>query len=93
MEPTLHAGDIVLVDNRAFLTNSPMVGDVVLATHPRRADVEIVKRVSLVDAEMGCYLESDNRSEPDAQDSRTFGFVEPDLLVGKVTGTIRRPHV
>jgi len=88
MEPTLIAGDIVLVDARAYKTSEPMSGDVVVALHPRKPDLQIVKRVGTADDELGLYLESDNRSEPDVQDSRTFGFVETDLLIGKVTSKL-----
>lgn len=88
MEPTLTAGDIVLVDNRAYDTTEPIGGDVVVAIHPRQPKLRIIKRVGTVDDELGMYLESDNRSEPDAQDSRTFGFVETNLLIGKVTGKL-----
>ncbi len=72
MEPGLRDGQVVFVDKRAYLSGPPNDGDIVVAHHPD-ADVEIIKRVEFVDE--GVYLRSDNHSESDAQDSRSFGMV------------------
>ena len=86
MEPTLSPGDVVFVDTDAYATSLPADGDVVVATHPHDADLEIVKRVEFTD-DGGAYLKSDNLSEVDAADSRRFGLVPFDLILGRVTAT------
>ena len=85
MEPGLRDGQVVFVDRRAYLTRPPGDGDIVVAHHPQR-DVEIIKRVEFVDD--GVYLRSDNRDEPDAQDSRSFGLVGLENVWGRVTSVI-----
>ena len=45
MEPTLFDGDWLLVDNNAYRTRAPRVGDVVVARDPRSSERVLVKRV------------------------------------------------
>lgn len=86
MAPTLRDGDVVLVDIRAYDGTSPIDGDIVVARHPHQ-QIDIVKRVEFVDD--GVYLRGDNRHEVEAQDSRSFGTIPADGLVGKVTSIVR----
>ena len=86
MEPTLSPGDVVFVDTGAYANSLPADGDVVVATHPNEANIEIVKRVEFTDAG-GAYLKSDNLAESDAADSRRFGLVPFELILGRVTAT------
>lgn len=78
MEPVLLAGDWLLV----LRTRRVRAGQVVVAGHPGRPGMFIVKRAARR-APGGWWLESDN---PDggAVDSRAFGAVPADLIVGRV---------
>lgn len=82
MVPTLYPGDEVLVNRRAYFSCSPAVGDLVVAVHPDRPALKMIKRVDAI-ASNTCILLGDN---PDAStDSRTFGAVPCSHLLGKVT--------
>ncbi len=78
MMPTLEPGQFVLVRPGT----APEVGDVVLARHPSRS-IEIVKRVASIDPVGLVELRSDNADE--GTDSRTFGRIDIDHVVGTVT--------
>ena len=86
MEPTLAEGDVVLVDTSAYASTRPLDGDVVVAKHPHDLQLRIIKRVEFTD-DRGVYLRSDNRNEPAANDSRSFGMVADKLIIGRVTAT------
>lgn len=86
MEPTLHPGDVVFVDPRSTIT----AGDVVCARHPHQPTLQIVKRVKFIDDHDQPYVISDNPDATDSADSRTFGPLPFDALVGRVTGRLRR---
>jgi len=84
MQPALNAGDFVLVNPSAFLKRSPLVGDIVVAKHPNQSLV-LVKRVAGVDGD-SIKLASDNVSV--GEDSRHFGDLSKDHLLGLVTAVI-----
>jgi nickel-type superoxide dismutase maturation protease len=78
MEPTLRSGDWLLV----WRTRRIRAGQIVLARHPGRPDMLIVKRAARrVDG--GWWLESDNR-DAGAVDSRRFGPVPASLVEGRI---------
>lgn len=79
MSPILVHGNEVLVDSCACV----QVGDVVLARHPFRTDVLVVKRVASIDARGWFELLGDDPSE--SSDSRTLGLFEASTVIGKVT--------
>ncbi len=82
MSPALAPGDQILVDLGAYRRVRPRPGEVVLARHPYRRDVRLVKRVASVAADGGCELAGDN---PDAStDSRGFGALPGELVLGRV---------
>ena len=83
MVPLLQPGDEVLIDPRAYLRDSPSPGDIVVARHPYRTDLRVVKRVASVLENGNCELEGDNRSE--STDSRYFGPIPPQRILGRVT--------
>ncbi|HTX29236.1 MAG TPA: nickel-type superoxide dismutase maturation protease [Streptosporangiaceae bacterium] len=86
MEPGLRPGDWLLV--RRTRRISP--GQIVLARHPDRPDMLIVKRAARrVDG--GWWLESDNQ-EAAAVDSRRFGPVPEALIEGRVRLRYWRPR-
>jgi len=83
MLPTLRAGEEVLLDTHAYDHVAPQVGDIVVAYHPEQPDLKIIKRVGEVLAN-GLFLNSDNPSA--GSDSRQFGVVGLDRIVGRVNG-------
>ena len=83
MLPTLRAGEEVLLDRHAYDHAAPQVGDIVVAYHPEQPDLKIIKRVGEVLAN-GLFLSSDNAGA--GSDSRQFGVVGMDMVVGRVNG-------
>ncbi len=77
MFPTLKDGDEVLSEPPLKLE----IGDIVIAKHPYKQSVIIVKRISEIN-ENGVFLLGDNPSE--SSDSRSFGFVPIANVEGKV---------
>jgi nickel-type superoxide dismutase maturation protease len=78
MEPHLRSGDCVL----ARRGRRARVGDVVLVRRPDRDDLVVVKRVREVLSDGRVWLAGDNPASSD--DSRVFGAVVPDRVVGRV---------
>ncbi len=78
MVPTLLPGWFVLVDPAARAEP----GDVVTIRHPDRDDVVMIKRF-VAHRHGGVWVESDNPSA--GTDSRVFGSLPEDHLLGKVT--------
>ena len=78
MSPTLADGAAVLIEPRAKLA----IGDIVLAKHPYKSSVNILKRITEVDDDGRYTLTGDNASE--STDSRTFGSVSGDAVIGRV---------
>jgi nickel-type superoxide dismutase maturation protease len=90
MEPTLRPGDWLLVRR----TRRVRAGQIVLARHPGRPDLLLVKRAARRvegDGEVGggWWLESDN-PRAGAVDSRRFGPVPGALIEGRVLTRYRR---
>ena len=83
MSPLIEAGDDVLIDPRAYRRRSPCPGDIVVAQHPYRRDLLLVKRVARVREDGHCLLEGENQSE--STDGRSFGLLPPERILGQVT--------
>lgn len=79
MAPGMRHGDWLVVRWRAPVR----VGDVVVTRRPDRPDLLLVKRAVRREAG-GWWLEGDNRGASD--DSRVFGAVPDDLMLGRVIG-------
>lgn len=78
MLPTLTNGQDVISFNWAYLGTKPKVGDVVVIEVDGR---EIIKRVVEVNGKQ-VLVEGDNKDE--STDSRNFGPVDMDKIIGKV---------
>lgn len=83
MLPLLQPGDEVLADPRAYRHQVPRVGDIVVARHPYKREVNIIKRVRSVSEDGRFFLQGDNLVE--STDSRTFGPLLADQILGQVT--------
>jgi nickel-type superoxide dismutase maturation protease len=82
MYPTLRHGDQLLVHYGAEVKP----GDVAVLRHPLQQDLLIVKRLIEL-RDQGWWVLGDN---PGAEgDSRLFGAVPPELLLGRVRGRYR----
>jgi nickel-type superoxide dismutase maturation protease len=84
MEPALRPGDWLLA-RRSLRAGRPVAiraGQLVIARHPGRPGLLLVKRAARRDA-AGWWLESDNPGAG-AVDSRQFGAVDPGLIEGRV---------
>ena len=82
MTPALTAGERVLVNRSAYWLRRPRAGDVVVVRDPREPARLLIKRIEGGADGEGYRLLGDN---PDAStDSRSFGPVSRDQILGKV---------
>jgi nickel-type superoxide dismutase maturation protease len=84
MEPVLYPGDWVVV-RRAIIPGRPprlRAGQLVVARHPERPTLLIVKRAARRDGDRW-WLTADNTAAG-AEDSRAFGAVPASLIEGRV---------
>ena len=77
MQPTLKNNDVVLIEP----TSNVAVGDVVLARHPYKQSVKMLKRIEKIDENGRFSLVGDNPNE--STDSRTFGTLSIEYIYGK----------
>lgn len=85
MAPTYRAGDWVLVRR----TRRVRPGDVIAAPDPRDPRRLLVKRIAAT-RPGGWHVEGDNAQA--STDSREFGPVAPDTVIGKVVARYHRPR-
>lgn len=90
MQPTLKPGDKVFVDLSRRAKQSLKPGDIAIAHHPFQSNLRLIKRVQEVFYDGNYYLVSNNLSDLTAQDSRKFGPVGPDLIIGRATSFFYR---
>jgi len=83
MAPLLQPGEEILVDPQAYRQAEPAVGDLVLVQHPQREGLQLLKRVTAVRSDGDCFVEGDNPAH--STDSRTFGWIPPGCLLGRIT--------
>jgi nickel-type superoxide dismutase maturation protease len=79
MLPHLKDGEVVLIKPKSRF----QVGDIVLAQHPFKQSVKILKRIAEIDEKGNYVLTGDNPAE--STDSRTFGAVSLKCILGKAT--------
>lgn len=79
MSPTINDRDIVLYER----TNIVESGDIILVSHPYMQSVKIVKRIVTIEPDGRLTLAGDNPVE--STDSRAFGMVSLESIIGKVT--------
>jgi signal peptidase I len=88
MQPTLEPGDYVLVNRWAYRTRAPSPGDLVVLEDPEVPTRFLIKRVSETLGAREVRLTGDN--EAVSRDSRTFGSVALERIVGKVWLRLKR---
>lgn len=77
MLPNLKDGDGILIDEDAKIE----IGDIILAKHPFKKSVIILKRLTEIDENGNYFLVGDN--PPESTDSRTFGALSAKHILGK----------
>jgi nickel-type superoxide dismutase maturation protease len=82
MLPAYRPGDFLLVDTWAYRRRSPAAGEVVLSRDPRYPSRVLLKRIAGVNPDGALELAGDHAAA--STDSRDFGPVPPELVVGKV---------
>ncbi len=83
MLPLLQQGEEILINPDAYCKLQPQINDVVLINHPHNTQLTIVKRITEVAIDGSYFLAGDN---PEAStDSRHWGTVDPEKIIGKVT--------
>ena len=80
MEPTLKAGDYVMINKLSYLFRKPSKGDIVVFKHPNAGSF-LIKRIAEF-KDSGYFVLGDNREF--STDSRHFGAIARNLIVGKV---------
>ena len=81
MEPKLYHGDYIIVNqwHRKF-----KIGDIVVFKHPEQ-QIYVVKRVRKID---GTFLHVFGDNAMQSKDSRHFGPIERNVVVGKLVAKI-----
>lgn len=83
MLPLLKPQEEVLIDPRIDPNQPPKEGEIVVAQHPTKSNLQLIKRVASVSEDGRLFLEGDNLAE--STDSRVFGRVKLEQIVGRVT--------
>jgi nickel-type superoxide dismutase maturation protease len=83
MLPALRDGDLVLINPHADLR----IGDIVLAQHPFKRSVKIIKRIAEILPGERYILLGDNL--PESSDSRSFGAIAAKDILGKAVAKIK----
>jgi signal peptidase I len=85
MEPAYAHGDRVIVSRLSYSFRAPRAGDVVVVRDPDREGRQLLKRVAEgpegANDPWALYVLGDNA--PQSRDSRAFGAVSADDIVGK----------
>ena len=88
MEPTFKSGDYVLVNKLAYVFGNPSKDDIIVLKHPKEKEKFLIKRISLVTNSNEYYVIGDNKDF--SQDSRHFGPIKKDFIIGKVWTRVKR---
>lgn len=86
MLPALKKDDLVLIDPSARIET----GDIVLARHPFKQSVKIIKRIREILPGERYFLVGDNPSE--STDSRSFGAISAKDILGKVVCRVNQEN-
>lgn len=83
MEPLCKEGDFVLLDKVSYLIFRPRVGDMVVLSHPRedRLILKYIKREKVSENGFSYWVEGLNKES--SSDSRNFGWVPREAILGR----------
>ena len=84
MQPNFKEGDFIIVNRLAYIFKKPSIGDVVVVN---RSNKIILKRITSVSNEK-YFVVGDNKIA--SKDSRSFGTIDKDSIIGKVMFHIKR---
>ena len=81
MSPTFLNGEIRIFQ---IVQNTELkIGDIVLAKHPFKKNIKIVKRITKVSRSGSVFLEGDHPSLNESSDSRSFGYIKKENIIAK----------
>ena len=83
MLPLLKPGEEILFDSYIYRKSSPQINDIIVAIHPNRPNMTIVKRIDSIERDGKYFLLGDNPRE--STDSRHWGAIEKSNILAKVT--------
>jgi nickel-type superoxide dismutase maturation protease len=84
MSPTLQTGDVVFIDTWVYQDQAPLINDILIIKRSANSMV-LVKRLTKIRTDqnqMELFIEGDNQNR--SVDSRRFGWVSDNYLIGKV---------
>ena len=81
MQPLLNPQEEVLINPHAYRQQMPNPGDLVVAKHPRKPTLKLIKWVVYVERYQ-CFVKGLNLAA--STDSREFGLVSQEDLLGQV---------
>ena len=84
--PEIREGDFVLISDIPFRLRTVRAGEIIVFRH--RVYGTMVKKVQRLDAAGQIYVTGTN---PESVDSREFGSISSDQVIGKVIWHIRAP--
>ncbi len=82
MAPRLDPGDYVIVNRWSYRFRNPAVGDLIVLRDPDREGRFLCKRIDAVTGSGSYLVRGDNAAV--SRDSRSFGPIARDLIVGRV---------
>ncbi len=80
MYPLFSSGQDVLVNKLSYIFRKPKIGDVIVLRH-KKDKRYIIKRIVKIHKDQ-YFVEGENKKE--STDSRQFGWISKDNIVGKV---------
>ena len=82
MEPLFKAGDFVVINRLSYLFSQPKPGDIVALRHLKERNKILLKKIKREYPKKGYFVVGINQAN--SYDSRTFGPVGKDLILGKL---------
>jgi len=81
MEPLFKEGDRIVINRWAYIFSKPTPGDFVTFEHPNKKGKVLLKKIKKVVGDESLVT---GINENDSEDSRRFGKIKGDKILGKV---------